>query len=887
MKLAPLAVIVSAAVATALSGAPLSHAATTASVNATQISIAQDETPKRWFVELSGPATTQGVTPGAVKNEQAAFRRAAKAAGINFKERFEYQTLWNGFSIEASFADAGKLRAVPGVKNVYPVVDVQAPPRPDPGSKGDVEAAISLTGVDIARSELGLTGEGVKVAIIDTGIDYDHPDLGGDFGPGFKVAYGFDFVGDDYDARFPETSTPAPDDDPDDCNGHGTHVAGIVGAKAAEPDGVTGVAPEVTLGAYRVFGCEGSSSADVIIAALERAYLDGMDVVNQSLGAAYQWPQYPTAVVGDRLVELGVSVIASAGNSGAFGTFSGGAPGIGRDVIGVASYDNAATLSPFFEAGGQNVAYGVMSFSAPAPMSGTEEYVFIGRACDADGDLLADPAGKTALAVRGGCNFAEKAQNAVDASATAVVIYNSSAPLFSGTLGGDPGHDVPVVSISGTDGLFLRGLDSAEITWQEGSARFPNPTGGLISGFSSWGLSPDLELKPDLGAPGGAIFATYPLEFGGYATLSGTSMSAPHVAGAVAMLLEAKPDTPASHIRDILQNTAEPKVWSGNPLSGFLGPVARQGAGMIDIVAAVEGTVRVSPGKLSLGESEAGTHPVSLTVYNSGADDVTLDLEAETAVIGVTRSIPSGPPDNPGATGIGYFLGGSGVAFEAESVTVPAGGSATVNATVFTAPGQDELYGGYITLSGGDTMLRVPYAGYLGDYQLINPLSEDVFDQIVPGRDLVPGLARPTATGWTIYFEGATFTMENEDFPYLLFNVGHHVERLEFQVLDAGTEAPVHPVFSTYFAIDYLGRSSTRQTFFAVPWDGTREHSVGNGDLFKIVPNGDYKMAIRALKANGDPSNPDHWEIWTSPTITIARPEEPKKKTINLRGKGR
>jgi len=107
------------------------------------------------------------------------------------------------------------------------------------------------------HSELGFTGKGVRVGIIDTGIDYNHPDLGGGFGPGLRVAFGFDFVGDAYDG----SNTPIPDPFPDDCDGHGTHVAGIVGANGA----VTGVAPGVTFGAYRVFGCEGQAESDVII----------------------------------------------------------------------------------------------------------------------------------------------------------------------------------------------------------------------------------------------------------------------------------------------------------------------------------------------------------------------------------------------------------------------------------------------------------------------------------------------------------------------------------------------------------------------------------------------------------------------------------------------
>ena len=136
---------------------------------------------------------------------------------------------------------------------------------------------------------------------------------------------------------------------------------------------MTGVAPDVTLGAYRVFGCVGSSSSDVIIAALERAYADGMQVVNQSLGAAFQWPEYPTAQVGDALVQAGVVVVASAGNNGATGTWSLGAPGVGTDVIGVASFDNirvtqfAFSISP----DGRKIGYGAATAAPPPPTSGT------------------------------------------------------------------------------------------------------------------------------------------------------------------------------------------------------------------------------------------------------------------------------------------------------------------------------------------------------------------------------------------------------------------------------------------------------------------------------------------------------------------------------------
>src|SRR5215831_18475740 len=214
------------------------------------------------------------------------------------------KNLFNGISMELDPADVNTLSRLFTVKATYPLRTYSLPPTQTVSP--ELATALAMTGADIVHSELGFTGKGVRVGIIDTGIDYNHPDLGGGFGPGFRVAFGFDFVGDAYDG----SNTPVPDPFPDDCDGHGTHVAGIVGANGA----VIGVAPGVTFGAYRVFGCEGDAEDDVIMAALERALQDGMDVVNMSLGAAFLWPQSPLGLASDRLVNKGVVVVSSIGN---------------------------------------------------------------------------------------------------------------------------------------------------------------------------------------------------------------------------------------------------------------------------------------------------------------------------------------------------------------------------------------------------------------------------------------------------------------------------------------------------------------------------------------------------------------------------------------------
>jgi subtilisin family serine protease len=136
-----------------------------------------------------------------------------------------------------------------------------------------------------------------------------HPDLGGCFGPKCRVFAGWDFVGDAYVGG---KSVPVPDGDPRDCGGHGTHVAGIIGANDKT---FVGVAPNVSFGAYRVFGCKGSTDNDIILAVLERALKDKMDIVNLSLGGDSSWSASPDAIVAERLSRRGLIVVAAMGNS--------------------------------------------------------------------------------------------------------------------------------------------------------------------------------------------------------------------------------------------------------------------------------------------------------------------------------------------------------------------------------------------------------------------------------------------------------------------------------------------------------------------------------------------------------------------------------------------
>lgn len=844
--------------------------------------VAVNDTPQLWFVELASPPSVEGTDPATLAAEQQAFRTAASRAGVSFTERFAFSTLWNGLSIQVAASDLAKLQRVDGVKALWPVTTVALPPVTTPQEDPDLLTALAMTGADVAQSELGLSGAGVRVGVIDTGIDYAHPDLGGcsAIGPSCRVVTGFDFVGDAYNADDPLHNTPVPDPDPQDCltaganGGHGTHVAGIVGANGA----VKGVAPGVVFGAYRVFGCNGSTTADVIIAALERALADSMQVVNMSLGASRQWPRYPTAVASDRLVNKGVTVVAAIGNDAAQGVYAASAPGVGSKVIGVASFDNTNQNVPAFTISPDNRKVGYLSAvgAPPAPLDGTSPMKRTGTKTtpnDACSTLAAGSlTGKIALIRRGGCGFFGffvKASNAQAAGAIGVVLYNNlTTGLVTPNVVGATPITIPVVFVTKIDGELINDRLAAgpvDLTWTAQVVSLPNPTGGKISSFSSFGLAPDLTLKPDIGAPGGFIRSTFPVVKGSYATLSGTSMSSPHVAGAAALLLEALPHTPSQAVRTILQNSADPRTSGATGFTSSLDNVHRQGAGMLKIDRAVQATTRIEPGKLSLGESESGPATRTLTLTNNDGADATYVLSHAPALS--TTGSTFAPMLTTGFASVTF----SQLAVPVTSVTVPAGASVGVDVTVTANPALADRsqYGGYLvfTPQAGGNPLRVPYAGFKGDYQSIQALVPTPcgFPWIAKAGGTTTCTTSPalSVSGFTKQTAGS-FTMAGTDIVHVIVHLDHPVRRVRAEVFDANTGQSFHRAFD----FQYVGRNSSATSFYDLPWDGI---TVGGNKTY-TVPNGDYVIVLTIQKALGDDNNPADFETWTSPRLTIARP---------------
>lgn len=793
-----------------------------------------------WLVELAQGAGTSALD--------------AAAHGLDYRVRHDFERVWNGVSVETDPATARRLERLDLVEQVWsdtllmgPATVTAEEPQPE------LAQAIQTTRAADAHGR-GITGEGVKVGIIDTGIDYTHPDLGGCFGPGCRVAYGTDFVGDEFDSDDPAHAEPDPDADPADCGGHGTHVAGIVGANGQ----VTGVAPDVEFGAYKVFGCNGSTSSEVIMQALEAALEDDMDVVNLSLGQSFQWPGYPTAEAANKLVAEGVTVVASMGNDGEAGIYSGSAPSLGSDVIAVASTDNPKQRmdAAFVPALDRRIGYRRID-DTPEPDAATDPLVWLGRACPDDASE-GDVAGKAALIVRGTCTFKQKYDRALAEGATSVVIYNDRSGPFGGS--GIADGPVPALAVTDTDGADLHDLAAIGkgpvLEFTGDTVLVDLPRGGLASSFTAYGPSPDLAFKPDVTAPGGGIWSTVPVADGSYEALSGTSMSSPHVAGAAALLLDADPHLEPRDVRTRLANSAKPVAWGENPELGELEAAHRQGTGVIDVIDALDAKACLYPTGVNTGDGTAPrTFELQLTSRDTATRTYELTHRSTISTTGDTR--------DPGFT-----AAEPNVTFEPKTLDLYPGQTATVRVTV--EPSAElplgSVFGGRITArpagnesgdaeSGGAESLTAAYSGYHGDYLAIPVLDHPEFPRLaaVVGQD-----PETHQFDYRDLNEGETFSLTDGPDLAALVYLGHQVSAMEISAENTGTGEVVE-----WEREQYLQRSPG-------PDDAMGIHLQ---DLTEARPSalapGQWTLHVKVLKALGDESNPAHWEQWTSPPFTL------------------
>ena len=419
---------------------------------------------------------------GQLRSQQDGLRGSIESLGGTVVAN--YQAAYNGIKVRIAHDRVKELAALPGVVAVRPLQLM----------KPDNVRGVPLIGTPAVWQSLGLHGEGVKIAIIDTGIDYTHANFGGPgtaaaytaaharetvpadprlFGPSApRVKGGIDLVGDNYDPSadplLPDGKpnpklTPQPDPNPLDCNGHGSHVAGTAAGSGVTSAGTTytgpydastlaapasfnvgpGVAPKADLYAVRVFGCEGPT--DVTVDAIEWAVDNDMDVINMSLGSVFGSKDEPSAVASTNAAKAGVIVVASAGNSGP-SPYVIGSPSTADGAISVAAND------PWQALPGANITAGTLAVPAidanGNPLSGTTNYTIkvltganvLGCSVDAFGGPNSLPPGTIVVVNRGTCARVAKAIYGQKAGAAAVVMVNNatSFPPFEGPITSNP-----------------------------------------------------------------------------------------------------------------------------------------------------------------------------------------------------------------------------------------------------------------------------------------------------------------------------------------------------------------------------------------------------------------------------------------------------------------
>ena len=567
---------------------------------------------------------------------------AVEVEGLGGTVTGRFDTLLNALVVRVPPGRLEALRKLPGIRSV----SRERHFRPALNTSVPFIGARQVWGTGAA----GGTGRGVRIGIVDSGIDYLHAAFGGAGDPDAytnndptriepgtfptaKVTGGHDFVGDDYDSGGVHGSTiPQPDPDPLDpaANGHGTHVAAIAagvgvlagggaygGPYTADLDLTAfsmgpGVAPEAELHAYKVFGKGGTTAFAILVQALERTldpnqdgrFDDRMDVVNLSLGAAFGDgdASAPEVEAVNRLSQFGVVVVVAAGNDGNT-RFICGSPGIASRAITVAnSIDDGASFIGVRVTAPPEVAgeYSAVEARFTPPLASLEPVT--APVALAEPSIACEPLdnaevldGRIALMDRGGCFFVDKIRRAEAAGARgAVIINNVDGPPFEmGGQGDTTDIRIPAVMISREDGDRLRDALAGEVilTLAAFDAMARPDLADQLSETSSRGPSSvDARLKPDLAAPGTGILSARAGSGSDRTSLSGTSMAAPHVAGSAALLRGRHPDWSAEDIKAALMNTALPiGLPGGSPY-----PVTRIGAGRVQMVPALETLLTVT-----------------------------------------------------------------------------------------------------------------------------------------------------------------------------------------------------------------------------------------------------------------------------------------------------
>lgn len=621
-----------------------------------------------------------------------------------------YDILFNGLALKIPINKSSSLSSIDFIKAIHPVQTYEAnndlldkKSYPDASFPSDLNQTV-------------YTGKGVKVAVIDTGIDYNHPDIIKNYRGGYDVVD----LDDDPMETLPSEGLSTI---------HGTHVAGIIAADGK----LKGVATDSDIYAYRALGPGGRGTTVQIIAAMEQAIIDGVDIMNLSLGNTVNGPDYPTSIAVNQAIDLGVAVVIANGNNGPE-NWTVGSPATASKAFSVGAVSSAKQepVLYHFQADKQ---IPIMLMNGSVPWSFQKDYQVVTKN---DKSI----AGKIVLLERDRVPFSEKAKQAEESGAVAVLIYNNEEGDLHGSIqDSEYPINIPVSGISKESGAWLK--KHAETKDFFISTAY-NETKESVAPFSSRGpVAINWQIKPDVLAPGTNILSTIPGN--SYQTLQGTSMAAPYVTGAMAVIKEAKPHWSNLQIIGALKTTALQLKKSDGQL---LDPI-EQGAGEISIDKAID-TKTIITNSLLTFEKITGykeTKVVTLNIENLTTETQTYYFDIPKKQRGMNWKLPQSFAVNPG---------------EVKDIRL--------ELDITTSQIDEGLHQGWLTLNQSDEKFHIPYlfinkttdvptiSGF--DFSL-KQFSKDVYSYQVHVAEEVNRVDVHLYDPDTLVYEGELITLNN------------------------------------------------------------------------------------------------------------------------------
>ena len=610
-----------------------------------------------------------------LRTQKSALSQIERALDTKVEPQRQYTTLLNGFSATVTYGQYKAIRRLDCVQSAFisPTFELL----PDTANSNKMIGGGSY-------NTTGFTGEGMLVAILDTGVDMGHeifkaapksPSLTQEKLRTLLETYDFQVESIIkgisvsnlyYSAKIPfqfDYGDKDKDGMPGEKGSHGTHVASTAAGNVGVNEAVMGVAPQAQIINMNVFKSTGGASYADILAALEDCILLGVDVANLSLGSDCGYIDYDSEDaftkslldVFERTGESGVSLAVAAGNAynAAYGDAFGGKalasnpdyglvsePSTYGESLSVAAVSNGMVKGPYVTVGGKNLAYqdsATISEDENAKpfrslsARGSIEYVVVPNYGAEEDYAGLDLTGKIALVQRGGGMYYEqKERNAANAGAIGMLVYNNVPGMLYMSI---TDWKIPCAFISQAAGEYMKQQEAKTLSVASADALVESPTYGMAD-FSSWGATPELTLKPEITAPGAGIYAAVP---GGYESMDGTSMASPHAAGGMAIVqqaLKARDNSMTGaqrkHMTDTLLMSTAHVIYDND---GVPYSPRKQGAGLMSINDAVNTRGYLSVAgmerpKLELKDDPAmkGVYTMTFTVHNTGSDTLYYDV---------------------------------------------------------------------------------------------------------------------------------------------------------------------------------------------------------------------------------------------------------------------